>query len=618
MGTLSLPHTTALNTYNHVTILQAESLLAMAKGLAGVSLDRCLIDQAQQAILCYDEHTFGFHYPCGPAAAAAKAEKELFALQAAGWIHATAEKAKAEIADRLPGCEEGQILVVFNTTQATATGPVAVLMREYDNLGQDLHPTADGYLKPAQVAGRWHVSPQNDYLDGAFNLIDEAGRRIPYQIDEISSANEPEPFAGERLGLGQGTRRYGFYENPAGIRKTLRFMASDVPALGWKTYILKPSGNCPSESVVSDQGRKISNAYYTISFQDGRIYIQENQTGWQLLDPMLPVFGSLIAKGSENQAANPMTWTLVRRTVGPIRSTLEFAGQTLGHPSIRLTLSLMDGMRQFNADFRISKDATPLLTTSIAFPFAAQRAHFTYDGTLCTLSPAEQILPGSYSDVLAAHGWLRQTDADGQTIICSALDSNLWSFSESRDIYISPAHRCVSKPDIMIHPAPTVEQFTRGGFYSLIDCNNFGTNFTVSNPAQWLMRFCFTTNSQEPDDTWCDSFARQAQQGLISIFKYPSHSGNLKRNSLLTLTGDPVSMLYLRSIGGSYRMAFWNRNRTGGSRFEVHWLGETVRQACRTDAVGQKIVDLAYAGNCIVIDLKSDEIIYCELECEES
>ncbi|HBP37366.1 MAG TPA: hypothetical protein DD640_01235, partial [Clostridiales bacterium] len=241
MGSLSLAHTTAQNTRSHDTLVQAEALLALARGLAGVPLDRCLLDQAGQAILCYDEHCFGFHFPCGPAATAAKAEQELFALRAAGWIHAAAEKAKAEIADRLPSAADGQTLVIFNASQTAATGPVDALLREYDNLGQDLHPATDGYLKPAQVAGRWHVSPQNVYLDGAFVLADEAGLSIPFQIDEITSADEPEPYAGQRLGLGSGTRRYGFFENPAGIRKTLRFMAADVPALGWKAYTLKPA-----------------------------------------------------------------------------------------------------------------------------------------------------------------------------------------------------------------------------------------------------------------------------------------------------------------------------------------------------------------------------------------
>ncbi|HBP37507.1 MAG TPA: hypothetical protein DD640_01970 [Clostridiales bacterium] len=373
---------------------------------------------------------------------------------------------------------------------------------------------------------------------------------------------------------------------------------------------MQPAAAC------SDRGQTISNEYYTISLANGRIFIQDTQTGRQLLDPALPVFGGLVVKDSENQAASPMVWTLVRRTARPVRSTLELAGQTLGHPGVRLTLSLLGGMRQFNADFQISKDATPLLTTYIAFPFAAQRAHFTYDGTLCALSPAERILPGSYSDVLAAHGWLRQADADGQTTVCSALDGCLFAFSEPRDIYVSPAHRCVSKPEIMIHPAPTAEQFTRGGFYALIDCNNFGTNFTVSSPAQWLMRFRFTTSPREPDDTWCDGFARQVRQGLTALFKHPSRSGCLAKSSLLELAGDPVSMLYLRSVDSGYRMAFWNRNHTG-ARCEVRWLGETLRRACRTDAVGRKIADLAYAGNRLTIELKSDEMIYCEMECEE-
>lgn len=558
-GHLSLPDTSALNAYNRAELKSAETLAFMTESLTGGKRDDDLFKRAQRAVLRYDEHCTSFHFPCGPTATAAKFERKLYAYKAASYIYEASEKAMAEIADHINTKEEeGLILVVFNPTAYVMTATVETLMREFDNGGQYLRWMNDGYYKIAQVADRFHYNPQNEFLEGKFKIIDTSNNEVPFALDIINDINEPEPYAAQRLGTGNGTRRYGFFENPCGIKQTLRFIARDLPPFGYRAYKLLPSEN-ESRITKTDNGQFIENEYYKIIYEDSLIYIFDKQTGKNLLDPDGYIFGEILTRTACYNVQRSK-WIFVCRVISNIRKCLYFRCTAEGHPDITMRIGIYHGIKRFDANYKITKDETPLLTTAIAFPFKAERAEFTFDASLHTAKPAEDILDGAYSDISCLYGWIRQDDMiSGNSIICSPSESSVFCMSEFRDIYISTAHRCYMDYEKAVHLPETPDDFRKGNFFSIIDCGNFGTNFALSDTATWVMRFAFTTAFTTDGIEVCERFSESVKNHPQAIFKHPERNGKLPAEfNTMTITGD-VSVLYVGNISDGTEAVLWNR-----------------------------------------------------------
>ena len=172
-----------------------------------------------------DEHTWGHHFPCGPTAAAAELEKSVHAHRAAALTHDVLNQAMARLADRVCLEGDGFHLVVFNPLPYARTGPVSTPMREFDNCGSTLVPVDDkegSYLRGVLLGDRWHAHPPADLVAGQFDLIEVAtGEVVPYQLVEVTAPDETVPYAPQRAGLGHGSRRYGLFGIPTGLRRDL-------------------------------------------------------------------------------------------------------------------------------------------------------------------------------------------------------------------------------------------------------------------------------------------------------------------------------------------------------------------------------------------------------------
>ncbi len=557
-GHLSLADTSALNASNRAGLQSAEILAFMSETMTGRNKDEDLFERARAAVLRYDEHCTSFHFPCGPAATAAKYERKLYAYKAASYIYEASEKAMAEIADRINAEKEGVSLVVFNPTAYRITSPVETPMREFDNGGQFLRWTDDGYYKIAQVSDRFHYNPQDKFLEGKFILTDPDNNEIPFSLDSIGEANEPEPYAAQRLGAGSGTRRYGFFEDPRGLKQTLRFIAHDLPPFGYRTYrLVSTEKGC--SATTADMNHSIENEYYKITYEKDRISVFDKLKDTNLLDHDGYDFGEVLTRDACYDIRRSK-WTFIRRNIFAIRECLYFRCSAEGHPDMTMCISLYRGINRFDADFKITKDETPLLTSAIAFPFKAEKADFTFDASLHTAKPAQDILDGAYSDIACLYGWLRQDDSiTGHSILCSPSANCVFCFSEFRDIYISTAHRCHMDYDKAVHLQETPDDFRKGNFFAVIDCGNFGTNFVISDPCAWVMRFSFTTASITDGTEACDKFAGTVKNHPQTLFKHPERTGILPiESSTMGISGD-VSVLSINHVMNNTELILWNR-----------------------------------------------------------
>ena len=143
-------------------------------------------------------------------------------------------------------------------------------------------------------------------------------------------------------------------------------------------------------------------------------------------------------------------WNTSRRLpgeVGPVCQALEVSGTAHGHPLVRQTIRLYDGIKHVEFSTRLLKDVTPLLEGYLAFPFKVAQPAFRYEGVLAALEPVADFLPGGQSDALAVQNWVKVQGED-ITVLWSPLDAPLVSLGGLRHAYVSPAHRNQVTDDI--------------------------------------------------------------------------------------------------------------------------------------------------------------------------
>jgi len=195
VGATSTAASTAINRNTHADLPAAQALATAARGVCDYRYQADRIWDAYEEVLWHDEHTWGHHFPCGPTAKAAEAEKALHANYAAAFAHDVANKAMARVADHVRLDDEGVHLVVFNPLPRERSDTVSAPLREIDNCGSTMGMTEDAndpgetYLRGFLLADRWHVNPPEDIVAGKFDLVDvTSGQTVDYQIVEVASA----------------------------------------------------------------------------------------------------------------------------------------------------------------------------------------------------------------------------------------------------------------------------------------------------------------------------------------------------------------------------------------------------------------------------------------------
>jgi hypothetical protein len=493
-GATSTALPTAANRRNHTKFTAAEHLAEWAH-LLGADYPEESIARAGEDILRYDEHTWGYHLPCGPAVSASEHEKAVHAFRAAALTQDIVDKATAYLADHIS--TKHLALVVFNPGSFAKTAPVTVPMRAIDCCGitmGEVTPEEDrdgiGFLKGMLLGRRWHENPPQKMLCRSFDLIDTGtSEPVPYQLLERTD-RDPIPYAAQRFGVGSGRGTYGTEEPPGGLLWDLCLVAEEVPAFGYRTYQLVPR-DPPEERRSPERAPQpsdtIENEFYKISVDavSRRIdSIIDKESKRELLDPECPhPFASVVVRSPRE--AKEFRWEVLsieKRETGPVCSTLEIAGRMHGHPQIRETIVLFAGVKEIFLALRILKDATPLLETHVAFPIKAENPQFRYEGTLSCLAPIDDYLPGAYSDTIPVQNWVQVQD-DAFSVLWASLDAPVARFSSLWPSNVSPAHRCIiSREDV--HPP-------KGGFTRVFLTTTSAPISPTPRFVMWFFSTCY-------------------------------------------------------------------------------------------------------------------------------
>ncbi len=561
VGATSTAEATGVNRRNHAELPVAETLAAMAGALADYAYPHEQLFDAYEEVLWHDEHTWGFHAPCGPTQSASELEKAVHAFRAAALTEDVACKAMARIADAVHFAKPGLHLVVFNPLSRERSGVVTTPMKEFDNCGITMTAKPDGSLYGVHLHDRWHVGPQAELLEGKFDLVDEAtGSIVPFQITTISSPYAAIPHAAQRLGQSAGKNRYG-------IQYELTFTADDVPPLGYRLYRLQPRADRPVfPDTITASASLLENAYYRLELdpQSGHVCrLLDKETGRELVVPGAPyALGEIIVRDPNGGEARSTCEGVHAGERGALSASLHVRLAAPGHLRIEQTITLYAREKRVDVAVALVKDPTPLLEVYLAFPFHLPAGRFRYEGPLSILDPAADLLPGAYADRLGVQNWVRVSD-DQLSVLWSSREAPVASLARLWPGRFSPAHSAVVRADIE-HPRQQAADFQGGAIYSLLTANNCGTNFSVTQSGSLLFRYSITTQAAGMSDSQAVMLGQQFMAPLKTLFTdRPGPRPLPSTGSFLAIDHPAVHLVALKRAedGRGLIVRLWN---TGG------------------------------------------------------
>ena len=496
VASASQASSSTLNRENHALFRHAEMLYTLASEDEMLSDQRPRLKQAMENTLMADEHAFGFTYLACEGQRASWWEHGCYAARARAYIHDVCAKAMASIADRIEA-EPGQLrLTVFNTSGQGGKHAISTLLRQPDNCGTEIRPSRqDGAPRLYELNGRMPVHPQGDMLRGCFRLVDHVtGEEIPFRIRRVAW-NDARELAAASAGIGAGTRRFGFFEDPKGASLELRFSA-ELPACGWRTFDLVPADE-PQNVPEMEASGFVENEFYRIAFDEmGIRSVVDRQSGEELFDDACSYRpGTLLVRNGNEEKPLEMRVESVKAWKSAVESGVTVRGCADGIYEFAIEWTLAAGVDAVAVDARIVKSEKPLQTVFMAFPFHG--TGLRYQSAFHETAPAANSLAGSHSDALAAQEYVA---VEGSGILWNAANAPVVHLSHLWKGYVSPAHRCVM--ELEHHEPLKREQFDTGHIYSLLMSNNFGTNFFPSQLSDAVFSFTFAKRHGRNLNAW--------------------------------------------------------------------------------------------------------------------
>lgn len=440
---------TALHRQNEQRILSAEKLGALCSALQpGLRPDNSLLQDAWKNILLFDEHTWTYvgaaTQPESGETVEQLRQKRTEAVRAQQDIEQSIERGWGQFESLLAPAHNS--LVVFNS----------------------LNWARSGWLEA-------ELSPTQRIVDTA------AGHEVKQEL----------------LGQEPGIRIPGFGASPSRVR----FLAEDVPALGYKLFTLADAASTPAAPSPASVSNIIENKYYRITLDTeggGILSIRDKELGWELVDRHSPfLFGAYVyTTGGDNlphnslyrygaalpapelhpQAAGHGRIVSVSQSAAGVQAILE--ASALNTQRVQMEISLPENARRIDIRYQIHKDAVlSKEAVYIAFPFAADKPEFTYDTQNGWVNPAHDELAGGSREWYAVTHWAAMNDlAHARSAALIPYDAPMVNFG-----------------DIVRGEWPTEFHPRSATIFSWLMSNYWNTNFPSSQGGDFSFRYSIVT-----------------------------------------------------------------------------------------------------------------------------
>ncbi len=298
----------------------------------------------------------------------------------------------------------------------------------------------------------------------------------------------------ETIQVGRSTPLPGF----GGGYRRVRFLADDVPGLGYKLFAMRPMKNLPQKEETPstvDGDRTFESPFYrlTIDVEKGSIRsLWDKELKRELVDEKSPYgFGAYVyVRGADDMPNNslyrygaslkPPALTPIAASGGklsgahhaPYGTVIVLETSAPETPLVQTEITLLEKEKRIELRYTIRKK--PVLTKEavyIAFPFVAQNPEFRYETQNGWVNPAKDELLGGSREWYAAGHWAA-VSGDGVSAAIIPRDAPLVTFG-----------------DIVRGNWPSKFEPKTASIFSWLMSNYWGTNFAPQQGGDFTFRY---------------------------------------------------------------------------------------------------------------------------------
>lgn len=609
IGAASSARETGVNRRTHDALPAAEAFATWAALLGVQPYPARALTEAWEDTLLFDEHTWGMGHPVGPAQDANWAEKSVHAWRAAGVAQDILVRSTQRIAEQIDLPVEGQFIVVFNALGQTRSDVVRL---------------AGATLTPATATPVGMVGLPRGYLDQPLQLVDVAtGERVPHQVITLHGPDDARPWAADRWALSRISQRsldvLNYDQRQA---QELVFVATDVPALGYKTYRLLPDKTdapLPHTGPVRVADNTLENEFYRVTLDPvtgavASLFDKTLNREWRDLDCGYQLNQVLVREPGTGTVHPAERATLHPGEQGPVMGSLIVRGDALGCPQLTQEITLYAGLRRIDFATRLLKDATPNLEYFLAYPFALTRPRFAFSAPNTYIRPIQDQMPGSSTDTYSVEHWVGAWDNAGGVTLAS-LEAPLFKFSQLWPTSVSQAHHGVTPLGFGAEFLRDPAQFTNGHLYSYALVSNFRTNFRPTQPGEVLFRYSLTTHDGALDRVRAGEFGAASATPLLPFPVAGPRKGPLPTTKQFCAITPPGALQSLKQAEDGRGIVVRLREVSGtNTEASVSFPDLTVLQARSANLVEQPVCDLNHDGRSVRVPLKADTLATVRIE----
>ncbi|MFP5207923.1 MAG: glycoside hydrolase family 38 C-terminal domain-containing protein [Acidobacteriota bacterium] len=277
----------------------------------------------------------------------------------------------------------------------------------------------------------------------------------------------------------------------------VRFLATDVPAFGYKVYKLVPS-KAPVPAAVTKQTNTIENRYYRVELDpaSGAVRgIYDKQLKRELVNQQSPYrFGQYLYVSGGDQRPN----TLLQYRTLELEPTLQVNGARGGHlisvtrtpygwlarmestdtntPAVNTEIRLFDDAKKIEFIEDIDKKAVRTReAVYFAFPFAMDQPRFQYEIQNGVVDPAKNMYPGAGHEWFSVQHWV-SVEQNQRSATVMPLDAPLVTLG---DIYRG------AWPAQFGHRPGTIFSYAMNNYWS--------TNYNAEQSGHLRLRYLITS-----------------------------------------------------------------------------------------------------------------------------
>jgi alpha-mannosidase len=369
----------------------------------------------------------------------------------------------------------------------------------------------------------------------------------------------------------------------------LRFVAPDLPALGYRKLRLEPRTEALAPTSLSLSGTTIENEYYRLAADPATgalASVTDRRTGAELVRagaalpfgvPARSVFGD---EAGFVPMDEPVTIRVEDERPARVRLVVERGGVVP-----RVTYTLWGGVDRVEVEAAVDLEALGPVevteTVGLAFPFAldAPQAHLGLLGGF--VRPEEDRLDGIGHDAFSLRQSLALTDA---------ARSVSWAAADSRVVYLRDTSE----------PAPTVVAVLANHFPPAWNRNE-------ENAGTWPLRFAFTHRAGGFDAAFTDGFGRAFAQPPAVEHTWLTAAEPVR--PFLDVDGDPVRLLAFQpGHDDTVHVRLQNPRPDGDATVRVALPGRAVTAAERTSFLGGSPAPLPLDGDGVAVRLGPNEL----------